>query len=336
MAPVHGSSQSALLFQNIPQAFEQFRSGFFSFLKRFARPRTRAVRGSRRRRSVLSYRSGRNIKPVKYQPGENALSAMLTVLRAAGTGRYSLATGRFRIEDEDLMGWEKLERQSLTLVLVVDASTSTYPFINVFAQILNSLTGHFRRHQDRIGLVSLCGHQAAVLNHPTHNYRVVSRNLRRIMVQGMTPLADGLEKSLAMIRLERQRKPGSRNLAVLLSDCYPEPLTHRHDDVFDEPAYRRSLAAAAHFRQQKVSLLVINPSFKNTEEMGFLPGERLSAALARESGGRLIKIFRDEFAPGTVNRLYGPPSKREIQLILSGVEGMLGGRGGPERDPALP
>ncbi len=336
MTQGRGSSQNALLFQNIPQAFEQFRSGFFSFLKRFARPRTRAVRGSRRQRSVISYRSGRNVKPVRYRPGENALSALLTLLRAASDGGYDLASGRFRIGEGDLMGWEKLERQSLTLVLVVDASTSTYPFINVFAQILNSLTGHFRRHQDRIGLVSLNGRQAAVLNHPTHNYRVVSRNLRQIKVQGMTPLADGLEKALAMIRLERQRKPGSRNLAVLLSDCYPEPLTHQQADIFDEPAYRLSLAAAAHFRQQGVSLLVINPSFKNTEEARFLPGERLSAALAREGRGRLIKLFRNEFSPGTVSRLYGPPSKREIQQILSGVEGMLGGRGGPERDPALP
>lgn len=331
-----GPSENASIFQNVPQAFEQFRSGFLGFLKRFARPRARTVRGSRRRRSVLSYRSGRNVKPVRYRPGENVLSALLTLLRAASGGGYDLASGRFRVGDGDLVGWEKLERQSLTLVLVVDASTSTYPFINVFAQILNSLTGHFRRHQDRIGLVALGGRQASVLNHPTHNYRVVSRNLRGIRIQGMTPLADGLQKALAMIRLERHRKPGSRNLAVLLSDCYPEPLTHRHGDVFDEPAYRQSLAAAAHFRQQKVSMLVVNPSFKNTEEERFLPGERLSSALARESRGRLIRIYRSEFTPGTFSRLYSPPSRREIQQILSGVEGVLGGRGGPERDPALP
>lgn len=336
VASTSGRSTEASLFQNIPQAFARFRSGFLGFLKRFARPRIRAVRGSRRRRSVLSYRSGRNIKPVRYQPGENVLSALLSMLRAAGSGGYDLASGRFRIGQGDLTGWEKLERQSLTLVLVVDASTSTHPFINVFAEILNSLTGHFRRHQDRIGLVSLHGRQAEVLNHPTHNYRVVSRNLKRIKIQGMTPLADGLEKALAMIRLERQRKPGSRNLAVLLSDCYPEPLTHQHPDIFDEPAYRRSVLAASHFRQQRVSLLVINPSFKNTEESRFLPGERLSAALARESRGRLIRIFRTDFTPNTVNRFYSPPSRREIQQILSGVEGMLGGRGGQEREGALP
>lgn len=331
-----GPADDESIFQNIPQAFARFRSGFLGFLKRLARPRTRAVRGSRRRKTVISFRSGRNIKPVRYQPGENLLSALLTALRAVSYGGYELASGRFRIGHDDLMGWEKLERQSLTLVLVVDASTSTYPFINVFAEILNSLTGHFRQHQDRIGLVSLHGQQATVLNHPTHNYRVVSRNLRRIRIQGMTPLADGLEKALAVIRLERQRKPGSRNLAVLLSDCYPEPLTHQSTEIFDEPAYRRSLQAAAHFRQQRVSLLVINPSFKHGDQSQFLPGERLSAALARESRGRLIKIFRNEFAPDAFTRAYNPPSRREIERILSGVEGMLAGRGGPEREGALP
>jgi Mg-chelatase subunit ChlD len=331
-----GPADDESIFQNIPQAFAQFKSGFLGFLKRFARPRTRVVRGSRRRKTVISYRSGRNVKSVRYQPGENVLSALLTVLRAAGSGRYCLATGKYRIGDGDLMGWEKLERQSLTLVLAVDASASTHPFINIFAEILNSLTGHFRRHQDRIGLVSLHGRSALVLNHPTHNYRVVSRNLRRMKIQGMTPLADGLEKALAVIRLERQRKPGSRNLAVLLSDCYPEPLTHQYTEIFDEPAYRRSLQAAAHFRQQRVSLLVINPSFKHSDQSQFLPGERLSAALARESRGRLIKIFRNEFAPDAFTRAYSPPSRREIERILSGVEGMLAGRGGPEREGALP
>jgi len=312
------------------------RAGVFKFLRKYAKARTRAARGSKKRQSIISYRSGRNIKPVPFQPGQNVLASLLTVLGAVGNGHYHLGSRKFRIEPGDFQGWEKLERQSLTLVLLIDVSKSTYPFISIFTEILNSLTGYFRLHQDRIGLISLSGHQAQVMNHPTHNYRVVTRNLMKLKVEGLTPLADGLFKALAMIRLERYRKPGSVNLAILLSDCYPEPLTHKFRDIFEEPAYRDSLRAAALFHKQKVSLLVINPSFRNTDQVKYLPGERLSISMAAESRGRLIKLFRyATLDTPFASRTYQPPSRGEINQILSGIEGMLGSRP-RERDGLLP
>lgn len=296
------------------------------------RLKTRTTRG-KKRKSVISDRSGRNIKTVRFKTGENSLAPLQTVVNSLGNGKYSLEQRKFSIVPADFVGWEKLERQSMTLILLVDVSRSTFPFIRIFAEILESLTGYFKLHQDRIGLISLQGMQAKILNHPTHNYRVVTKSLMSLKVQGDSPLADGLQKALAMVRLEKFRKPGSANLVILLSDGYPEPLTGHCPNIFDEPAYRETVRAAALYRKQAVSLLMINPSFRHTEEEKLTPGEKLSAIIARESRGRLIKLFREP-ALGSGDHYY-PPTRSEIRQILNGIEGMMGSKTGEERDKRL-
>ncbi|MBI5805448.1 VWA domain-containing protein [candidate division TA06 bacterium] len=303
----------------------RLKGGFLKFLKKIGKTRTRSFKGSPRRRTVLTERSGRNVKAVRYQPGENTLAPVQTIIEAAGKGRYQLNSRRFSIGGRDLVGWEKAERQSLTLVLLADVSHSTHPYINVMAEIIRSLTGYFRMHKDRIGLISLSGAQARILNHPTHNYQVVTKSLLSLAVHGQTPLADGMQKALAMIRLQKHRSLGSSSLVIALTDCYPEPLTHHYPDPFDEPAYRESVRAAKLFRKDKVPLLVINPSFKHREEKDYFPGEKLSAAIERESGGRLIKLYRDvEIAQTQPQGI--PPSQKDILRIITGVEDMLGNR----------
>jgi Mg-chelatase subunit ChlD len=258
---------------------------------------------------------------------------METLVQALYNGRYSPEKKIFNISSSDFVGWEKLERQSMTLVLLIDVSRSTFPFIRIFAEILDSLTGYFKLHQDRIGLISLQGMQAKILNHPTHNYRVVTKGLMSLKVQGESPLADGLLKAMAMVRLEKFRKPGSQNLVILLSDGYPEPLTGHCPDVFDETAYRETIRAASLYRKHGLSLLMINPSFRNTDEEKFLPGEKLSTVIAHQSRGRLIKLFRDQ-SPMSDDRYY-PPTRGEIRQILNGIEGMMGNKAGSERERPL-
>jgi Mg-chelatase subunit ChlD len=196
----------------------------------------------------------------------------------------------------------------------------------VMAGIINSLTGYFRLHKDRIGLISLAGSQAQILNHPTHNYRVVTKSLLALAVHGHTPLADGMQKALAMIRLQKHRTPGSSSLVIALSDCYPEPLTHLVADPFDEPAYREAVRAAQLFRKGKVPLLVINPTFAHTDEKDYFPGERLSVAIERASGGRLIRLYPPREVVTTEGGKGIKPSNHDLFRVVSGVEEMLGDR----------
>jgi hypothetical protein len=115
-------------------------------------------------------------------------------------------------------------------------------------------------------------------------------------------------------------------LVIALTDCYPEPLTLHSPDPFDEPAYRESVRAAKLFRKDKVPLLLINPTFSHHQEKDYFPGEKLSAAIERESGGRLIKLYRNmEFAQTQPSQGI-PPSHRDILRLISGVEEMVGNR----------
>lgn len=286
------------------------------------RKKLRVARGSTKRKSVLTERTGRNIKSVQYIKGENTIAAYQTVINAVSQGSYDLDTQCFTIQKHDLVGWQRLEHESLTLILVVDVSRSTFVFVNVFADIINSLTSYFRMHKDRIGLIALQGFQAQVLNHPTHNYRIVTKNLLQMKIRGETPLADGLLKALAMVRLEKQRKPGSRNIVILLSDCFPEPVTGKHNDLFDEPAYRNTIRAASLYAQHFVSLLIINPGFQHKRPKNYTPGERLSLIIEQQSRGRLIRLYHSSHA--YYDDPDQPPTQREIQQIIGGLEEVMG------------
>jgi len=308
--------------------FQRARSAFFKFLQRFNRKKLRFVRGKKQRRSVLTERTGRNIKIREYVEGENTIAPLQSIMNAVSHGVYDLKQKVFHIRRDDFVGWERLEHESLTLILVVDVSRSTFTFVNAFADIINSLTSYFRMHKDRIGLISLQGTQAKILNHPTHNYRIITKNLLRMRIYGDTPLADGLFKALAMVRLEKQRKPGCKNIVILLSDCYPEPVSGKHDDLFDEPAYRDTIRAAVLYAKNSVSLLVINPGFQNKNKEDFSPGERLATIIEQQSQGRLIRLYRASQA--YYDDPDQPPTQREIQQIIGGLEEILGERRTPQ------
>lgn len=269
------------------------------------------------------------MKVVKYKKGEGTLAPFQTILNSISNNNYTLKDRTFNVSPDDFVGWQRLERESLTLILVVDVSRSTFPYLRIFAEILNSLTRYFKVNKDRIGLISLQGTQATILNHPTNNYRVITRNLLRLKIHGETPLADGLFKALAMVKLEKHRKPGSRNSVILLSDCYPEPLTGEYDDYLKEPAYREAIRAASIYRQHKLSLLIIDPSFIHEQEKEFTPGERLAVLLTRESRGKLVKLYQHEHA---YQRDTATPTPEEIERIIHGVEELLGQKSGADTE----
>lgn len=310
--PLADAGRSAL-----SSLYKSYRRMFHRMLRSFRTVRRGAIRG-RRRRPIVNRQAGRNIRVVDYRPGENLLAPLPTVLRAFRDGRARPAQGRIVLRKRDLLGWDKVESESLTLILLVDLSRSTHLYLSALVKILRSLTGHFHRKRDRMGLVSLQGRQARILNHPTHNYRVVTRSLAGLAVAGESPLADGLSKALAMARLERLRNPGSRPLVILVSDCYPEPLTMKVPDLLDEPAFKKAMNAAALYRKEKVHLLVIQPSLQSREaaDRPAPAGDRLANAITRLAGGRLVS-----FAPAGGADI----PKERLSVMLGEIEAALEG-----------
>ena len=292
-----------------------YRRLFRNLLRRFRRAPL-GSRRSRRRQAVENPFAGRNIRLVSYEPAENLLAPLPTALEAFRSGRR-FSRGRPFLRRSDLLGWAKAERESLTLILLVDVSRSTIGYLRVFAELLRSLAGHFQRNRDRMGLVSLQGRQASVLHHPTHNYRIVTRHLAKLSFRGETPLADGLQKTLTMARLERFKNPGSQSLVVLLSDCFPEPIPPGWSDLFDSPAYRDARAAAALYRRDKVQLLVLLAApdrSSSPESREPTPGERLGEAIAAAAAGRLMRLPQAE---------DGHVPRKQIDRVLGAIESMV-------------
>jgi Mg-chelatase subunit ChlD len=315
-------SEGVPVFESLSDIFHTSRAAFLKVLRRIRRGQEGRGRGGGRRVSVRSSRLGRNTRPVPYRVGENTFAPRLTLLRSLQRQRWRPGPPRQYLRRSDFMGWTKADRQSLTLVLVVDTSRSIRLYVEVFRQILKSMTGHFNRKQDRISLIGLQGAQARILNHPTHNHRVVLNRLAKLQIHGESPLADGLLKALETVKLERFKNPSSRSLVTVLSDCYPEPLTGDFPDVFDEPAYREAMRVAGLYRRARVNLLVIHPlcaSPRLVEAGRVGPGERLAEKIAALSGGRLVKI---EERDGRERM-----SRREMAGILQGMEAMLHGQG---------
>ena len=278
------------LFSSSEEILQSVRKRFFSFFKAFRKKPTQGNRRSFRRKQVASERTGRNIKLVRYIPGQTVLSPYHTVLAAAMNGRYDWIGRRFRIGKGDLTGWLKKNTESMTLLLTIDLSRSTSAFKDILAEILKSLREYFNRHNDRIGLISLQGVQGKVLNHPTRNHRVIIKNLTAMRIQGTTPLADGLRKALDMAGIEKAKNPASKCVAILMSDCFPEPVTHQYADLMEEPVYQDAIRVSRLFRARKIFLLIINPSYRTGPKAKQTPGERLADRIITESRGRMIAL----------------------------------------------
>lgn len=308
------------LFESEMNLFKTVDIKFRRFLRKFRRTQNFRSRKFTKRERAKNTVTGRNYRLIKYSKGINSLAfypSIVNHLLSSDTKK------RTYLCKEDLLGWEKSSHQSLNMILVVDVSSSVINFAIAFSKIINSLTVYFNKNKDRIGIISLQGYQSKILNHPTHNYKVVSKSLLSLKVHGRSPLADGLTKSLDMAKLEKFRNRGSSSFVVLLSDCYPEPLTGKYKNIFDEPAYKNSLSAAKLFRKAKIKLLLINPNFKHNETLRekYFPGEKLSELIVENSGGKLVKLFNKS---RTTSGSYSEAgrfdvSAKDIEKIISGV-----------------
>lgn len=188
------------------------------------------------------------------------------------------------------VGGVKHSLSSLTLIVAVDVSHSSHASIQTVAKILGSFLNSFKDKNDRIGLISIQDNQARILNHPTHNYRTVIKNLKALKVEGQSPLADGLEKALFMYQTEKRKRPASNVITILISDCFPEPINNLND-LNNEPAFLNTLNAGRIFKQNKIPLLIIRPRYyiEGNDKAVYL-GDILGNKLSEVSNGQIVVI----------------------------------------------
>lgn len=277
----------------------------------------------RRAPTITSQDRGRG---VRYQPTKSKsffnLAFIPTLISSfLNHGFPSMGRG-LKIEPGDLRSWFRQYRAPMTIVLVVDVSSSTSNFIPAVANALALVYRDAYRKKDKLGLIAFQENYAVIHNHPTNNFRSVLGNLTRLTPSGFTPLAKGLEKCLWMLREEKKRNREMIGSAVLVSDCHPEPLTHQYEDLMDEPAYQQTLRIAQRFVQEKIPLVVINPSHGMLKGGKLRPGAMLGMKLAKATGGRYFGVpegdipHKEELLGGLAYKFYLRDEAKKIASVF--------------------
>jgi magnesium chelatase subunit D len=222
----------------------------------------------------------------------------------------------------DLKVWIRQGRSSVTLILIVDASFSTHHFLPAVSRALSVIYRDAYRNRDRLGVIAFQKKAAQIMNHPTNNLRVALGHLASLSPSGYTPLAEGLRKALQVFKQEKKRSPNFIPFAILLSDCFPEPLTHKFEDLMEEPSYLEAMKVSQDFKREKIPIVVINPTHWEDREGKLKSGTRLGMKIAQISNGRYYGISEKE-TPSTKTFFAKQFQKRYVERQARNISQFL-------------
>lgn len=122
----------------------------------------------------FSFERGRRINDIPYEPGRAPLAVLPTVKTALLNGHYdstrriapcvSPDSGKtLAISKDDLRMWQLRSKVSMTIVLVIDASSSTRHFLQVLAQAIAIIYRDAYRKKDKLGLIVVKDNEARIL-----------------------------------------------------------------------------------------------------------------------------------------------------------------------------
>lgn len=110
-------------------------------------------------------------------------------------------------------------RSPLSMYFVLDASASMSGTLYQMKQVIDSLHQEGYKKKDKVAVVMFRGKNAHVIQKPSINLEAITRKLDSIQGNSYTPLAEGIEKVLEMIQLERVKDPNSVPVIIIVSDC---------------------------------------------------------------------------------------------------------------------
>lgn len=107
----------------------------------------------------------------------------------------------------------------LSMYFVLDASASMSGTLFQMKQVIDSLHQEGYKKKDKVAVVMFRGKNAHVIQKPSVNLEAISKKLENIQGTSYTPLAEGVEKVLEMIRIERIKDPNAIPVMIIVSDC---------------------------------------------------------------------------------------------------------------------
>ncbi|MCK5150716.1 MAG: VWA domain-containing protein [Candidatus Thorarchaeota archaeon] len=179
---------------------------------------SRAVGSLKAKESLKTGRPTRWRRPV----GEVRSIHLPSTIMAAITRIGKVSKGeRLKIESEDIRESVHSGRTPLTILLVLDVSLSMKGSLKEVRGLLEKIEQETRGSKDRVGIIAFKDSGAIEIQAPTTNWNKIYRAMTRLKISGLTPLAEGLMKSLEAIKRERMRNKDVEPLVIVVSDFAP-------------------------------------------------------------------------------------------------------------------
>ncbi|NQT65001.1 MAG: VWA domain-containing protein [FCB group bacterium] len=203
---------------------------------------------------------GRVIRFSKEQSGNIAI--IPTILNAVKKGNYSLVNRKFNIQTKNFLYPKYEENVIYNIMLVLDTSKSISWVIPHIEKLISYITSNVSNSRDKMGLITFNNDLAQIYHYPTLNVKQVIGTINKLETKGQTPLGEGLNLAVQVLSKEQYKIPAVKNIIILISDCFPEPLEGGHKDLLDEPSYKMVLSVSEKIRNEKLGFIIINPSEK--------------------------------------------------------------------------
>ena len=210
---------------------------------------------------------GRHIASVPLKPGEkiNEIDPFATCLTASmrqAKGKSAFADDGIR--QEDLRRRLRVQPVKKTIIFLIDASESMIEEEQIKlakGAVLGLLTKAYQKRY-RVGVITFSDYHAKVALYPTGSISRAKKALQAVASGGGTPLADGLQTALKVIRSEHIRHPNDMPQMILVTDGRPSITLKKGADLREEV-----LSIASRFSSENIPSIVLS-----TAE----PGEILS------------------------------------------------------------
>jgi Mg-chelatase subunit ChlD len=182
------------------------------------------------------------------------------------------------------------QKQNFNIMLVLDISNSVKWILKFMARIISMLTAQANASKDKLGLIIFNDDRAQIMHFPTTNIRHVIGTINTLAPSGASPLAEGMQLAMQTLEHSRFQVTGMSNAIVLLSDCFPEPITGEHKDPLDEPVCQQILHVCDKIAENKIKLLVLNPSLNNMTHYEQQIGYTLGKKAAERANGNFLNL----------------------------------------------
>jgi len=243
--------------------------------------------------ALLSSRQGKVIYWTSKHYANVKADIYQTIKAAISDGSFCREPLNIRIFERHFRYPIYQSKQCYNIILVLDVSNSVKWILNFMEQIIGVLTASASAAKDKLGLIVFNEDRAQIMHYPTINVRHVVGTVNTLAPQGKTPLAEGLNLALQTLEQSRFQVTGMTNAIVLLSDCFPEPITGEHEDQIDEPVCQRILRVCDKIAEAKMKFMVISPYVRGIKNYDKHLGYRLGNLAAERGKGKFLKLMGD-------------------------------------------